>query len=418
MFDLALISPASTARTVLIGVFLLGGGIAAIMALYLLVLAVAALFYRAPGQDLPPRARLIVLIPAHDEAALIARCVRSLQAQSYPSELYDVVVVADNCTDDTAAIAAAAGADAVMERDDPSARGKGRALRWAMDRLLTAESRADAVAVVDADSIADPGFLQALVQPFEAGAQAAQGESLLYGTGATGAALRVVAFLLINRVRPIGRSMLRLPATNLAGNGMLLARELLLAKPWEAFTSAEDLEYSLDLQMSGVDVAFARGAVLLSPTAPNAQAAAQQQLRWEGGKVHLARKRVPKLIAGAFRNRRLSLLSVAFDLAIPPLGFLAAAVLAGLLGEVALVLAGALPALSVTPWVLATAAIPLFVLIGMKAGGASRAGYRALMRAPMFILAKPFRAHRVLQFRADTWVRTERATVTDPRNGP
>jgi len=92
--------------------------------------------------------------------------------------------------------------------------------------------------------------------------------------------------------------------TNLAGNGMLLANELLRARPWEAFTSAEDLEYSLELNMASIRIAFAGGAVLLSPPAPNPQAAAQQQLRWEGGKALLARTWIPRLIMAALRDRQ------------------------------------------------------------------------------------------------------------------
>jgi cellulose synthase/poly-beta-1,6-N-acetylglucosamine synthase-like glycosyltransferase len=368
------------------------------------------LFYEVRAR-VAPTARLVVLIPAHNEAMLIARCARSLRSQTYPPDRYEVVVVADNCSDDTAAIAAAAGADVVMIRDEPDARGKGRALRWAMDRLLTGKTPADAVVVVDADSVADPDFLATLVAPFQAGAQAVQGESLLYGDGSPGTALRVVAFLLVNRVRPAGRCVLGLPATHLAGNGMLLSRELLLAKPWGAFSSAEDLEYSVDLQMDRVRIAFAGGAVLRSPTAPNARAAAQQQLRWEGGKAHLARTRIPQLFMAGVRQRHLALLGVAFDLAVPPLGFLAAIVAGGVMASGLLWLAGILPILALTPWLLAGIATALYVLVGMRAAGASRADYRALLRAPWFVVTKPLRARRVLSFRGDTWVRTERGST-------
>ena len=189
-----------------------------------------------------PRKRIAVLVPAHDEAALIARCVQSLQAQTYPSRLYDVIVVADNCSDATASIARSAGAD-VLVRDEPDARGKGRALRWAFDRVLRRPIPPDAVVVVDADSVADPCFLSALVRPFESGASAVQGESLLAEDGSRAASLRAAAFLLVNRVRPAGRSALGLPC-DLTGNGMLLSSELLRAYPWDAFTSAEDLEYT------------------------------------------------------------------------------------------------------------------------------------------------------------------------------
>jgi 1,2-diacylglycerol 3-beta-glucosyltransferase len=83
--------------------FAILGGVFALFVLYLVVVAAAALLYR-PGRE-GSATRLTVVIPAHDEEASIARCVESLRAQTYPSELVDVVVVADNCTDDTAAVA-------------------------------------------------------------------------------------------------------------------------------------------------------------------------------------------------------------------------------------------------------------------------------------------------------------------------
>jgi 1,2-diacylglycerol 3-beta-glucosyltransferase len=385
------------------------GCVLAAFALYLLLLSVAALFF-SPGRRQAPSARLTVLIPAHNEALLVGRCIGSLRAQTYPSELYDVVVIADNCTDDTAAVAAAAGASRVLVREVPDARGKGHALRWAMDRVLT-DDATDAVVVVDADSVAQDDFLATLVQPLLAGAQAVQGESLLYEDGTSGTALRVLAFLLVNRVRPTGRAVLRLPATHLAGNGMLLARDLLLDKPWGAFTSAEDLEYSLHLQVTGVRIAFARGAILLSPTAPNAAAGAQQQLRWEGGKAHLARTWIPRLVRRAFADRRISLLGLAFDLALPPLGLLAAGVIAGSVASAGLVASGALAPWVLIPWLSGLGAIALHVLVGMRAGRAPRSAYGALVGAPWFIATKALRAHRLLTFGADTWVRTERGST-------
>lgn len=416
MIQPAAIQLSSPAPAALTAAFLAVGCIAAGFALYLLVLSLAALFYRERSPAAPSRARLDVLIPAHNESALIGRCVRSLLAQTYPSELYRIVVVADNCTDNTAAIASEAGANLVMTRDESESRGKGRALRWAMDGLLADEPTAEAIVVIDADSVAEPDFLARLVFPFEAGAQAVQGESLLYSSDSKGAALRVSAFLLVNRVRPMGRAVLGLPATHLAGNGMLLARDLLMANPWEAFTSTEDLEYSLALQSEGVKIAFAGGAVLMSPAAPNPQAAAQQQLRWEGGKVYLARTQLPRLIRRALRERRPSMLGVAFDLAVPPLGFLAVAAVGGSLLGAGLSALGFFPSWALAPWLAGLGSIPLMVVIGLKAGHAPRAGYVALLRAPLLLLAQPLRMYRVLNFRGDTWVRTDRGSAPEVRD--
>jgi len=232
------------------------GSVFAGFGLYQLLLAVAAFRYRPPQATGSPTKRVTVLVPAHDEEALIGRCVESLNAQSYPRELYEVVVIADNCTDDTAEVARKAGA-AVLVRSEPEARGKGRALRWAIDRLLAREWPPDAVAVVDADSVAAPGFLETLIRPLEDGALAAQGESLLFDDGSAAAAFRAGAFLLVNRVRPAGRAVLGLPC-NLQGNGMLFSTGVLRANPWEAYSATEDLEYSINLLLAGIEPRAAR----------------------------------------------------------------------------------------------------------------------------------------------------------------
>ncbi|MGZ6641608.1 MAG: glycosyltransferase family 2 protein [Solirubrobacteraceae bacterium] len=391
----------------LLGVSWLVVGLAvAAPSLYLVVVAVAALRYRAEPPPGEPTARVVVLVPAHDEADLIARCVASLRAQRYPADAFEVVVVADNCTDDTAARAEQAGAR-VLVRDEPDARGKGRALRWAMDRVLSAADPPDAVVVVDADSVAEPSFLGVLVGRFEAGARAVQAESLLAEDGTQRTALRAAAFLLINRVRPAGRHVLGLPCS-LCGNGMLLARELLEEHPWQAFSATEDLEYAIQLRRAGVAPVHGGGSILVSASAPSAAAQREQQLRWEGGKAHLARAFVPRLVMQALRERRLLLVDAAFELALPPLGLLAAAATGGLAAGVVLAIAGALPPAAVAPWCVAVLAIPAFVLIGLRAADAPPSGYRAMVQAPLLVANKVLHAYRLASFRGDSWVRTPR----------
>jgi cellulose synthase/poly-beta-1,6-N-acetylglucosamine synthase-like glycosyltransferase len=392
--------------------FAVAGCVAASFGLYPLVLSIAALFYSESPRSLSPRTRLVVLVPAHDESALIGRCVRSLREQTYPSELYEVVVIADNCTDRTAAIAAEVGADEVMTREAQGLRGKGQALRWALDRILARESPPAAVVVVDADSIATPDLLVGLVAQFEAGARAVQGTYLLSAACPGKLSLGVIPVLLMNWVRPAGFSVFHLPFTQLVGNGMLLAREVLLENPWTAFTNTEDLEYSLMLQTAGERIAFAGNAVVHGSTAPNAEAAAQQQLRWHGGKFALAKLWLPRLIGCAIRERRFSLLGVAFGLAVPPLGVLMAGVIVGAGLGGAFTSLGLIPMWSLVPWLLAVVSIPLSVIIGLRAAGAPVSGYTALIHAPLYVVRMALRARRVATFGNEKWVRTERDSVS------
>jgi Glycosyltransferase like family 2 len=386
------------------------GAAAATCSLYLAGLAGAALARRRPAQRpavRPAPERLVVVVPAHDEAGQIADCVASLRRDPYPDGRVEVVVVADNCSDDTAAAAEAAGAR-VLVRDDPSLRGKGHALRFAFDRLLAEQPPPDAVAVVDADAEADPGFLIALTAPYRRGAEAVQGESLLRGDGSAATELRAAAFLLVNRTRPAGRAALGLPC-DLTGTGMLFAREVLAANPWDAYTSAEDLEYSIRLRLAGTDTAYARDAVVRSPAAPNARAAEAQRLRWEGGKLHVARARIPELVRRGLAERRPELLEAALALAVPPLGLLAGAAALGCGTAGVLVAAGLADGAVLAVWATALGAIPVFVLVGLRAADAPPAAYRALATAPVFVARKLRRLPGLVRFSADTWVRTERA---------
>jgi cellulose synthase/poly-beta-1,6-N-acetylglucosamine synthase-like glycosyltransferase len=391
----------------------LAGGVAAAFGLYLILLAFASFRYSQSIEAFSPRSRLVVLIPAHDEELLVSRTVRSLLAQSYPRELFQIAVIADNCTDRTAAVSADAGADMVMVRDAPDSRGKGRALQWAIDQILSAEEPPDAIVSVDADTITDPDLLLALVERLEGGALAVQSDYRAIGDGSESAALREAGFLLFNRVRPAGCNVLGRSAW-LVGNGWLLSTVVLRRRPWAAFTSTEDREYSLDLQSDGVRIAFAGAAAVHAPTAPSHQAAQTQQLRWEGGWASLLRARLPRLLRDAWHRRSLDPLIVAFELAVPPLGLLAAGALGGLLVSAVLSLAGLWSGWLAVPWIVASVSVPLYVVIGFIASGAPRSTYRALLHAPLFVLAKPLSLRRTLGFRGDTWVRTERTSDSRP----
>ena len=114
--------------------------------------------------------------------------------------------------------------------------------------------------MVDADSVADPGLLGHSSPDLEQGAPVVQADYLGRNEdGSTRSELRVAAFLLFHRVRFGGRAVLGLPC-HLVGNGMLFSREVLADHPWDAFTSAEDLEYSVDLRLAGVRPVYAGDA--------------------------------------------------------------------------------------------------------------------------------------------------------------
>jgi exopolysaccharide biosynthesis WecB/TagA/CpsF family protein len=305
------------------------------------------------------------------------------------------VVIADNCTDATAEAASAHGVD-VMVRSEPEARGKGRALRWALDQLLMQPHPPDAVVVIDADSVAEPDLLLHLEAELAAGAEVAQSDYRILDADASARSRLVGAgFLLFHRTRLAGRAALGLPA-NLVGNGMAFKRQVLERVPWSAFTAVEDLEYSLILRMQGVRPVFSPQARVLGPVPQGGRALRRQRMRWEGGRLYLLSTWVGPLMAGAFRRRDWALLDAALDLAILPTGLLALAIAFGSAVGGALILTGLVPAWVSLPWFLSLVMLPVYVVVGLRAAGAPSSAYRALVSAPSFLARKLFLYARLL----------------------
>lgn len=411
-------APRGSVGRVVVPPLALAGVATAAAGMYLDVLAAAAFIRPRDRLRFPPTSRLVVLVPAHNEADFIGRCLESLLAQDYPKERFTMAVIADNCTDATAAIAESLGVR-VLVRTDPAAPGKGPALRWAMDQILANPEPPDAMVVVDADTIAEAGLLRALVARLEAGAEVVQGEYLALAEGDDPATtLRAAGFLLFHKVRFSGRAALGLPC-HLVGNGMLFSRRLLEAMPWTAFTSTEDLEYSVDLRLAGHRPVYAHDARLRAPVPGRGRAARVQRLRWEGGRFHVVRTRLPVLLREIVLEGRWSLADAAIDLAVPPLGLLAAVALGGTAVSCFLLIAGASPPWVVVPWLAASASIPAFVLGGLASAGAPAATYRALARAPGYVTSSLLTRFRLLRgLGADTWVRTERPSDVQGGRGP
>lgn len=354
---------------------------------YLASLTLAALAYRPnTAVEAGGGLRLAVLVPAHNEAALIARCVSSLMDQSYQAE--QVVVIADNCDDATALEAAAAGAR-VMVRQDSTHLGKGHALRWAMDALLAAPNPPDGIAVVDADSIADHGLLQGLARALAGGAGAAQADytALVEEAAGGGDRLRALAVLLFNRTRNRGRSVLHLPAS-LLGNGMLLSRQLLEAHPWDAFSAVEDLEFATQCRIQGVHPRFVPEHGVRGPLPAGYQAGTPQRLRWEGGRFHVLRRLGPGLLHRLARRPDLATLDALLDLAVPPLWILFLIALAGLVISIAASVLDSSAAPAAVVWAACCGLVAFHAMAGLRAGEAPRGSYRALLALPGFVAWK------------------------------
>ncbi|MGA2672914.1 MAG: glycosyltransferase [Terracidiphilus sp.] len=267
----------------------------------LLVLTGAALFPAARGkaQDTGAEAfPLTVLVPAHNEEALIGRCIRSVLTSADSG--MQLLVVAHNCADATAAEAESAGAR-VLLLNDPGQVGKGCALRFGFAAALAGPSQA--VLVVDADSVVCAGLIAAVRQRFLSGAQALQCRYEVNNPHENQRTkLMTLAFQAFNVIRPRGRERLGL-SVGILGNGFALHRETLARIPYRADSVVEDLEYHLTLVRAGIRVEFVDTAAVRGEMPLSDRGARTQRARWEGGRQRMMRRWAPRLMADLLLGR-------------------------------------------------------------------------------------------------------------------
>jgi len=372
--------------------------------LYLLVLTLLSAATRRPtegGQQL----RFDIVVPAHNEAAVITRCVRSLQQLNWPRDSFRILVIADNCNDRTAALAHAAGAH-VIEREHAAMRGKGYALEHAF-RLSGDEAWADAVVVVDADSEVSSNLLAACATRIESGAHAVQVHyGVLDAQASWRTRLMAIALGAFHRLRSRARERLKL-SCGLRGNGWCVSHALLAHVPYRAFSLAEDIEYGIELGLVGLRVHYADEAWVNAEMVSDSTAAGTQRRRWESGRMQLIKMRTRVLFLGAWHQRSAVNLDLAIDLLIPPLAYVAVNV-AGLAVFAALLFARDLVAIE---WlwlsVGCVGVLAAYVLRGWQLSGVGAQGLLDLARAPLFVLWKLW---VMLQPTETEWVRTRRRT--------
>lgn len=350
-----------------------------------------------------PQPWIALLVPAHDEERGIAVSVASLVAQRYPPDRFEVIVVADNCTDATAQRAAEAGAT-VWARDASTDRGKGQALAWAITRLQHERPGADAVAVVDADCVATPDLCREVAAELGGGARALQVRyEVSNRDDASSAALRWLGFAMRHLVRARAKHRLGL-SVGLFGTGMVFAAPLLREVPWADFSLTEDAEYHVRLVEAGERVVFVEAAGVASAMPTTGAGAHEQQLRWESGNAALSRSCVPRLLRDGCARRDPHRLHLALEHAIPPQSL----VLAGSLGIGAVALAARAPRVAVLS-ALTLAGQTAYVAGGLVALGAPASTVRALADAPELVARKVGVYARIATGRgARRWVRTAR----------
>ena len=353
-----------------------------------------------------PRPRIAVLVPAHDEALTIGATIASLVPELSNGDR--LLVVADNCTDETAALARAAGAE-VIERTDAERRGKGFALDFGVRHL--ADNPPDVVIIFDADCRPGPqclariaGLAAATGRPVQAHYDIAppKGARSLYLSVAT------FAWRVKNFARPLGGHRLGL-ACQLMGTGMAFPWVLIRSADLATSEIVEDLVYGLDLARAGHPPLFCPEAMVTSEFPMAVEGQQTQRTRWEAGHLNTIATQVPGLLLEAVRRADVVLFTLALNAAVPPLAFLALLVAVyTLLALLVAILGGGI---AVVQWAVAIGL--LFsgaVLLAWWRVGRDVVSLYELALAPGYILSKLGLYGRVLIGRRVAWIRSKRDT--------
>lgn len=369
---------------------------------YLLLLTLLSAPLEAPPRS-SRKLRFDLVVPAYNEQDGIARTVASLLSVDWPRDRFRVLVVADNCHDETATVARAAGAT-VLERHDEGLRAKGYALAHAF-AASAGDNRADAVVVVDADAEVSGNLLESFAARIERGAQAIQAHyGILNPRTSWRTQLITIAMGTFHIVRSRARERLGL-SCGIRGNGWCVTHALLRAVPYRFFSLGEDVEFGIALGLSGHRVEYAGEAHANADMASTEKTARSQRQRWEQGRFQAIRACTAPLLRAAVRGRSLICLDLACDLLVPPLSYLVVNLLLLCLTAGLLVTFGLASSLWMWLALGCVAALMLHVLRGWQLSGIGVMGLGALVHVPEFIF---WRIRILLGKKSGEWVRTER----------
>jgi len=252
-----------------------------------------------------PESKFALIVPAHDEEAVISELLASLTDLDYPASLYDIFVVADNCQDDTAKLALEYDEVTVWERENEEAKGKDYALQFAFRRLdlLEGENDYDAVAIFDADNLVQENFLAVMNERLLQGERVIQAyldsknpaDNWVTGTFS-------MMFWISDRFSLLNRYNLGLSA-ELMGTGMCISTDVLSEVGWNITTLTEDLEYTVQAWFEGIKTSFTRETKIFDEKPVSFWASCRQRLRWSRGQLSVIVKYVPRLLLQGLKER-------------------------------------------------------------------------------------------------------------------
>ena len=270
--------------------------------LYFFVIGFCGMWRRKEKKITVPQKTFAVIVAAHNESAVIGQLVDNLTHLNYPQELYDIFVIADNCSDNTADIARAGGA-IVCERTNKAKKSKGFALEWMFERLFKMQRQYDAVAIFDADNLVHPEFLMEMNNRLCKGDKIVQGyldAKNPYDTWVAGTF--AIAFWVIDHISHLAKTNIGLSAV-LGGTGMCITTEVLKKHGWRATCLTEDMEFTMKSLAEGIKTTWAHDAIVYDEKPLTFKQSWNQRKRWAQGQFDVAHRFIPKMIKEGWRRR-------------------------------------------------------------------------------------------------------------------
>ena len=281
------------------------GWIIVIYWLYQLIISACALIqFKEKPLIKNKKHKFMMILPAHNEASVIGALVESLQALDYPKELYDIYVIADNCTDNTAQIAKDLGA-IVYERFDEKKKTKGFAMQWFLNQKIKENADYDAFCVFDADNVVDKNFLNAMNKKLCQGEEIVQGYRDIKNPADSWISAGYALFYwMMNRFYHLARYNLGLsPLIN--GTGFMVDFNLIKPTGWETITLTEDIEFSLKNIAKGRKLGWATDAIVYDEQPTEFKQSWSQRSRWTVGHLQCMKYYTKDLAEGVLEYRTL-----------------------------------------------------------------------------------------------------------------
>lgn len=357
----------------------------------------------------------LVLIPAYNEAAGIGATVKSVLDAKYPLDKLRVVVIADNCSDATAEIARSCGAE-VWQRNDPENPGKGQALEWAFHQVPTESFSFDFAAIIDADTLLDPGFFREIATSATAdqnkfSAAVYQGRyefsAVSEKTNQWFETFTLASKAAENSFVYLPRSAAGL-VTLLQGNGFCISRAALQRVPFRAGSVVEDAEYAVALAQASVPVRYVDAARVWARMTASVRDAAPQRVRWASGIFWLLGSAVPQLVQTGLRKRSWRLIEAALMVLLTSRVLLVSLTFFALLFAV-LLPSGLLAHVSLIVACTATLLQAIYLTLMFREAGDYPYPMTGLVWAPLYFLFISFmQALALAGFRRKRWTRTVR----------